>query len=164
MNPNGRGRFDNESPGGGAGERDVLLMVQAPVAGVGDVGLGNDDEEINLASLSLGSDTEYLAKTYVIVDPEVERNGCLKVESLLEPVITRAVTSVLDERFVEQRVCFPTFTRYFLAKERSFQLMIEDLLRHREASHDDKPPLVLKDNVPRFRHIANKRMGYLRAT
>jgi hypothetical protein len=71
MNPNGRGRFDNESPGGGAGERDVPLMVQVPVAGVGDDGPGNDNEE-NLASLSLGSDTEYLAETYVIVDPEVE--------------------------------------------------------------------------------------------
>jgi hypothetical protein len=85
MNPNGRGRFDGELPNGGAGERDVPLMVQVPVAGVGDVGQGNDDEEINLASLRLGSDTEYLAKTYVIVDPEVERNGSLKIRSLLEP-------------------------------------------------------------------------------
>jgi hypothetical protein len=64
MNSNGKGRFDYESPDGGAGERDVPLRVQAPVAGV-----GNDDEEINLASLSFGSDTVYLAKTYVIVDP-----------------------------------------------------------------------------------------------
>jgi hypothetical protein len=73
MNPNGRGRFDNDSQDGGAGERDV--MVQVPVAGAGDVGRGNDEKEINLASLSLGSDTEYLAKTYVIVDPKVEQNG-----------------------------------------------------------------------------------------
>jgi hypothetical protein len=55
------------------------------------------------------------------------------------------------------------FTRYFLARERSFQIMIEDLLKHRETSQNDKPPLVIKDDVPRLRHIANKRMGYLRA-
>jgi hypothetical protein len=42
--------------------------------------------------------------------------------------------------------------------------MIEDLLKHRETSQNDEPPLVLKDAVLRLRHIANKRMGYLRAT
>jgi hypothetical protein len=62
MNPNGRGRFDNESPDGGADEWDVPLRVQAPMAGVGDVGRGNNHEEINRASLSLGSDTENLEK------------------------------------------------------------------------------------------------------
>jgi hypothetical protein len=106
---------------------------------------------------------EYLAKTYVIVDPKVERNGSLMMESLLEPEITKVVTSVLDKQFVERRVFFPTFTRYFLASERSFQIMMEDLLNHRETNQNEEPPLVLKDNVPRLRHIANKRMGYLRA-
>jgi hypothetical protein len=66
---------------------------------------------------------------YVIVDPEVERNGSYAMKSLLEPEITKAVTSVLDEQFVEQRVFFPTFTRYFLARERSFQIMIEEPVR-----------------------------------
>jgi hypothetical protein len=61
-NPNGRDRFDNESPDGGAGERVIQLRVQASVAGVGDVGWGNNDEEINSASLSLGSDTECMKK------------------------------------------------------------------------------------------------------
>jgi hypothetical protein len=65
---------------------------------------------------------------------------------------------------VGQRVFFPTFTRYFLARERSFQMMIEDLLKHRETSRNDDPPLVLKDDVQRWRNIANKRMGYLRDT
>jgi hypothetical protein len=158
-NPNGRGRFDNESPDREAGERDVPLRVQAPVAGV-----GNDDKEIGLASLSLGKDTVYRARTYVIVDPEVEQNGSLKVESLLKPEITKAIMAVLNEHFEEQRVFFTTFTRYLLDKERSFQIMIEDLLRHREASHNNKLPLVLKDDVPRFRLIANRRMLYLRET
>jgi hypothetical protein len=159
MNLNGRGRFDNKSPDGGAGEQNVPLRVQAPVAGV-----GNDDEEINLASLSFGSDRGYLAKTYVIVDPKVERNGSLKVESLLKPEITKAITAVLSKQFVERRVFFPTFSKYFSAKERSFQIMIEDLLRNREASHNNESPLVLKDNVPRLRLIANRRMAYLSDT
>jgi hypothetical protein len=74
------------------------------------------------------------------------------------------VTAVLDKQFVERRVFFPTFIRYFLAKERSFQIMVEDLSRHREASYNNKPPLVLKDNVRRLRLLANRRMAYLRDT
>jgi hypothetical protein len=58
-------------------------------------------------------------------------------------------------------VFFPRFTRYFLARERSFQMMIEDLLKHRETSRNDAPLLVLKDDVPRWRNIVNKRMEYL---
>jgi hypothetical protein len=48
-----------------------------------------------------------------------------------------------------------------LAKERLFQIMIEDLLRYREASYNNEPPLVLKDDVPHLRLIANRRMAYL---
>jgi hypothetical protein len=48
-----------------------------------------------------------------------------------------------------------------LARERSFQIMIEDLLKHRETSQNDKDPLVLSADVPRLEHKANKRMGYL---
>jgi hypothetical protein len=146
------------------------------VDGVEDVGRGNYGEEINLASLSLGSDTEKLvslsfssdtedlAETYVIVDPEVERNGSLAMESLLRPEITGAVTSALDKQFVGRRVFFPTFTRYFLAREQSFKMMIEDLLKQRETNRNGNPPLVLKYDVPRWRNIANKRMGYLKDT
>jgi hypothetical protein len=113
MNPNRKGGFDNKSPDGETGEQDITPVVQAPVAGMGDVGRGNDDEEINLASLSfgsdtkklvllsLGSDTEYLAEMYVIVDPKLERNGSLTMESLLQPGIVEIVTSALDEQFVE---------------------------------------------------------------
>jgi hypothetical protein len=84
--------------------------------------------------------------------------------SLLRPGIIKAVTSALDEQFVERTVFFPVFTRYFLARGRSFKIMIEDLLKHREASQNNKPPLVLSADGPRLRHIAHKRMGYLRAT
>jgi hypothetical protein len=117
MNPNGRSRFDNESPNRGVSQLGVPLGLQAPMIGVLGVERGSDDDEINLASLSPGSDTVYLKKTYVILDPEVERNGSLTMDSLLVQESAEAVTSVQDEKFVEQRVFFPTFERYFLAKE-----------------------------------------------
>jgi hypothetical protein len=97
MSPNKKGKFDNELPKGETGEQGVQPVVQAPVEDMEDVGPGNDGEEINLASLSLGSDTEKLvflsfgsdtedlAETYVIVNPEVEQNGSLAMESLLQP-------------------------------------------------------------------------------
>jgi hypothetical protein len=154
--------LDNKLPNGKPGEWNILPVVKAPVAGVEDVGQGNDDEEINLASLSLGSDSGHLERTHVIVDLEVEQNGSLAMKSLLEPEITKAVTSVLNKQFVEQRVFFPTFIGYLLARERSFQMMIEDLLKHRETSRNNDTPFVLKDDVPSWRNIANKRMGYLR--
>jgi hypothetical protein len=108
INLSGGAGFDNKLPGGGASERHVPPVVQTPVDDIKDDGRGNDGEDINLASLSLGSDTEklvslsfgsnteYLAKTYVIVDPKVEQNGSLAMESLLEPEITKPVTSVLS--------------------------------------------------------------------
>jgi hypothetical protein len=86
------------------------------------------------------------------------------MKSLLRPEIIRAATSTLDKRFEGRMVFFPTFTRYFLAKERSFKMMIEDLLKHRKARRNGDPPLVLKDDVPCWRNIANKRMGYLKDT
>jgi hypothetical protein len=61
-------------------------------------------------------------------------------------------------------VFFPVFTRYFLASGQSFEIMIADLLKHREASQNKRPPVILRADVPRLRHIAHKRMGYLRAT
>jgi hypothetical protein len=50
---------------------------------------------------------------------------------------------------VECKVFFLIFTSYFLAREQLFQIMIENLLEHRETSQNEKPPLVLSDNVPR---------------
>jgi hypothetical protein len=100
----------------------------------------------------------------VIVNSEVTQNGSLAIGSLLRPGIIKAVTSALDEQFVERTVFFPVFTRYFLARGRSFEIMIEDLIKHRETTQNDKPPLVLSADVPRLRHIAHKRMGYLRTT
>jgi hypothetical protein len=114
-------------PNGDTGARHVPPGVRAPVEDMEDVGRGNDGEENNLASLSFGSETEYLAETYVIIYSEVEQNGSLAMGSLLQPGIIKAVTSALDEHVVECTVLFPIFTRYFLARERSFQIMIEDL-------------------------------------
>jgi hypothetical protein len=103
------------------------------------------------------------AETYVLINSEVDQNGSLETESLLQPGIIRAVTSALDEQFVERTVLFPVFTRYFLARERSFQIMIADLLKHSEPSQNHKPPLVSSADVPRLRHIANKSIGYIMA-
>jgi hypothetical protein len=125
--PKRKGRFDQKSPDGDTGERYVPPEVQAPVDDMEDVGRGNDGEENFFASLSFGSDTEYLAETYVIVDSEVELNGSLTMGSLLRPGMIKAVTSALDEQFVERTMFFSVFTRYFLAREQSFKIMIEDL-------------------------------------
>jgi hypothetical protein len=43
-------------------------------------------------------------------------------------------------------------------------MMIEDLLKYRETRWNGDPLLVLKDDVPCWRNIANKRMGYLKDT
>jgi hypothetical protein len=106
-----KGRFDQKSPNGDTGERHVPPEVRAPVDDMEGVRRGNDGEENNLASLSFGSDTEYLAETYVIIDSEVEQNGSLAMGSLLQPGIIKAVTSALDEQFVERKVFFPIFMR-----------------------------------------------------
>jgi hypothetical protein len=42
--------------------------------------------------------------------------------------------------------------------------MIADLLHHREANQNGGAPLILRVDVPRLRQIANKRMGFLKAT
>jgi hypothetical protein len=61
-------------------------------------------------------------------------------------------------------VFFPAFTRYFLARGLLFKIMIAELLKHREASQNKGPPLILRPDIRRLRHIAHKRMGYLKAT
>jgi hypothetical protein len=144
--------LDNELPKGKTGEQGAPLGVQEAVAG-----RGKDDKGIGLGSLSPGLDTVYWTRMYVIVDPEMERNGSLKVGSRLQPKITRAV---LNDQFE----VVTAFTRYLSDKERLFQIIMEDLLRHREAIQASKLPIMLKDDVPCLRLIANKRMAYLTET
>jgi hypothetical protein len=79
----GEGKFDNESPEGKTGEQGMQPGMQGPAGVMKEVRRGNNDQEINLVSLSFGSDTEYLVKRYVIVDSEVEQNGSLALGSLL---------------------------------------------------------------------------------
>jgi hypothetical protein len=86
---------------------------------------------------------------YVIVDPEVEQNVSLAMYSLLVQEIAAAVTLVIEETFVEQRVLFTMFERYFLDKEKAFTNMIADLLRRGDTVRNDNAPLVLRDDVPR---------------
>jgi hypothetical protein len=126
MSPKKKGKFNQKWADGETGERHVPPAVQASIDR--DVGRGNDGEENNLAplsldydtenlaSLSFGSDTEYLAERYFIVDSEVKRNGSLALGSLLQPETIETVMSVLEEQFVERKVFFPVFARYFLAR------------------------------------------------
>jgi hypothetical protein len=117
MGPNRKGKFDNELPEGKIGEQGVQPGMQGPAGGMKDVCRGNNGEEINLLSLSFGSDTEYLAKTYVIVDSKVKQNGSLALGSLLRQGAIETVMLVLEEQFVEREVVFPVFARYFLARD-----------------------------------------------
>jgi hypothetical protein len=173
--PKQKGKFNQKSANKDTDEWHVPPAVQASVDDMGDVGQGSDGEENNLASLSLSSDTEnlaslsfssdteYLAETYIIIDSEVKQNGSLALGSLLRPGTMETVMLVLDKQFVERTVFFPVYARSFLARGRLFEMMIEDLFKHR-ANQNDKPHLVLSAQVPRLKHIAHKRMGYLRAT
>jgi hypothetical protein len=51
-----------------------------------------------------------------------------------------------------------------MARVRSFEIMIADLLKHREANQNNRPPLILRDDIPRLRHIVHKGMRYLKTT
>jgi hypothetical protein len=170
VRPRKKGKFSQKSASGETGEQHVPAAVQASVDGMGNDGwesnfapLSLDSAKENLASLSFGSDTGYLAETYFIIDSEVKQNGSLALGSLRRQGAIETVMLMLEEQFVEREVVFPVFARYFLARGRSFEIIIKDLLKHKD-SRDDKPPLVLSTEVPRLRHIAHKRMGYLRAT
>jgi hypothetical protein len=131
FNNNVMTELNNEWPEGKTGERGVPLGAQEAVAG-----RGKNNKGIGLGSLSPGSDTVYRTRMYVRVDPEVERNGSLKVGSRLQPKITKAV---LNDQFE----VFTAFTRYLSDKERLFQIMMEDLLRHREAIQASELPLIV---------------------
>jgi hypothetical protein len=158
VRPKKKGKFSQKSAGGETGERHVPPAVQASVDGMGNDGgesnlapLSLDSEKKNLASLSFGLDTGYLAETYFIIDSEVKRNGSLGLGSLLRQGAIETVMLILEEQFVEREVFFPVFARYFLAWGQSFKIMIEDLFKHKD-SRDNKPPLVLSAEVPRLRH------------
>jgi hypothetical protein len=156
----------------------VMPAVQAPdiedVVRDWDDDKGNDfrltqsaDTSLNSvgsASLSFGSDTDYLSDTYVIIDAEVKTNGLLETGSLLPPEIIQTIALALDEQVVERTVFFPAFTRYFQARGLSFEIMIAYLLKHTEANQNNIPPLILRADIQRLRHIAHMRMGYLKAT
>jgi hypothetical protein len=59
---------------------------------------------------------------------------------------------------------FPSFTRYFLAKGRDFEMIAGDLVKHREANQNGLPALVLRDDIPRLRAIIRSKMGFLKQT
>jgi hypothetical protein len=64
--PKMKGRFDQQSPDMHTDELHVSPALQP----VHDVGRGNDGKVNDLASLSFGSGTEYLAETYVLINSE----------------------------------------------------------------------------------------------
>jgi hypothetical protein len=115
-------------------------------------------------SLSFGSDSEFMSDMYTIVDAEVRKNGSLVLESLLHPGLIQDVTATLVEEVTNITVFFPTFTRYFLAKGRSFEMMVADLLRHRESNQNGGEPLILRADVQRLRDIANRQMRFAKQT
>jgi hypothetical protein len=118
----------------------------------------------SVGSLSFGSDTEFMADMYTIVDAEVRENGLLVLESLLHPGIIQDVTVMLAEEATNIAGFFPTVTRYFLAKGRSFEMMLADLLRHQESNQNGGKPMILCADVQRLRDIANRRMRFAKQT
>jgi hypothetical protein len=62
--PKKKGKFDQKLPSRHTGGLHVP-PAERPVHDMEDVGRGNDGEVNDLASLSFGSGTEYLAETYV---------------------------------------------------------------------------------------------------
>jgi hypothetical protein len=82
----------------------------------------------------------------------------------LRPGNIQDVELTLDKEVVDVNVFFPIFTRYFLAKGKSFQMMVADLLRHREVNQNGGAPLILRADVQRLREIAHKRMAFVKAT
>jgi hypothetical protein len=63
---------------------------------------------ISVDLLSFGSDTEFMADMYTIVDAEVRENGSLVSESLLHPGIIQDVTATLAEEVTNIAGFFPT--------------------------------------------------------
>jgi hypothetical protein len=82
----------------------------------------------------------------------------------LRPRIIQDVEITLEEEVVAANVFFTVFARYFLAKRKSFQMMVADLLRHREVNQNGGAPLILRADVQRLREIAHKRMAIVKTT
>jgi hypothetical protein len=123
-------------PGGGHG--DEIIQEEA-----GESTRDSDSDPIDKsgdsAALSFGSDTDFMSDTYVIIDPEVERNGTVVLESLLGPAAIQDIMSILEEEPAQRTVFFPAFSRYFVARVKSYENMIADLIRHREANQNGEP-------------------------
>jgi hypothetical protein len=115
-------------------------------------------------SLIFGPDSEFMSDMYTIVDAEVKKNGSLVLESLLRPGKIQDIKATLAEEVTNITVFFPTFTRYSLAKGRSFEMMVADLLRHRESNQNGGKPLILQADVQRLRDIANRQMRFAKQT
>jgi hypothetical protein len=81
-------------PGGGDG--DEIIQEEAGES-THDSDSDTVDKSVDSASLSFGSDTDFLSDTYVIIDPEVKRNGTVVLESLLRPATIQDIMYILDE-------------------------------------------------------------------
>jgi hypothetical protein len=115
-----------EGPGGGDG--DGVVQEEAGES-THDSDSDDMDKSSDSASLSFGSDTDFLSDTYVIVDPEVKRNGMVVLESLLHSAAIMNIMDILDEEPAQQTMFFPAFSRYFVARGKSYENMIADMIR-----------------------------------
>jgi hypothetical protein len=87
VGPRKKGRFDQRSSSRHMGGLHVPPAVR-PVHDMEDVGRGNDGEVNDLASLSFGSGTEYLAEIYILIDSKVEQNGSLATYRLFRDTVS----------------------------------------------------------------------------
>jgi hypothetical protein len=151
---------------------DIVPPVGAAITPVDEVEAATrKDQDISASPssdrsslLSYGSDTDYFSDLYVIMDAKVKKNGLLVLASLLRPGIIQDVEITLEEEVDDVNVFFPVFTRYFLAKGKSFQMMVADLLRHRKVNQNGGAPLILRADVQRLREIAHNRMAFVKIT
>jgi hypothetical protein len=49
-----------------------------------------------------------------------------------------------------------------VAKSKGFEVMIADLIHHREANQNGGAPLIIRADMPKLRLIEHKRMGFLK--
>jgi hypothetical protein len=151
---------------------DVVPLIRATGTPVGEVeaaprkdhNMSESPSSDRSSLLSYGSDTDYLSDLYVITDADVKKNGLLVLPSVLRPGNIQDVEITLEEEVVDVNVLFPVFTRYFLAKGKSFHKVVADLLRHREVNQNGGAPLILRADVQRLREIAHKRMAFVKTT
>jgi hypothetical protein len=60
------------------------------------------------------------------------------------------IIAILDEEPEQPTVFFPTFSRYFVAKGKSYENMIADLIQHREANQNEGESLIVCTDVLRL--------------